>query len=538
MSQASLFDRDAHIGYYSRQINQLLKDDTRPEVSALIPIDPDSPTQLPEICAKGVLLIHLINRVKAQTIKGFNEKPRNVFEVLENQNKTIEGAIALGCKVVGITSHLLADDKKPTSILALTWQILRYYLVSEVSVKYRPDMLQLLKEGEDVNAFVDLTPEQRLLRWANHNLEHTAFAPKTVKNFNKDWSDGDAYVYLMERLNTGIDVNQAIGGSRETKFDLVIKAAAKLGVNTVTAKELMSDDDVFNLAFVASLFQASSKTVDLNPPTDKNDKSQEEYNKKLEQLLAAEKAHEDKIAQDREELAKKALELLAKEKELDDARRKMEEELARQRDAMQEELSRHKAQLEQENQEKLRLEREKQEEALAANMRNVTLATTVTTSTSFKDLDETSIKGKEGVVDIPNVPIRKLYVTICEGHNLIQCDVGSESDPYVVVHHFKLGAKKPVSKHKTKVIKDNQVNPKWFETMEIRNFEVTDTLVLNVWDWDYTGKDFMGQAIVTRSNIKNGKSHTFHLGPKPNSKSKKKITGDVRLEFECFYYDT
>jgi len=110
----------------------------------------------------------------------------------------------------------------------------------------------------------------------------------------------------MQQLNTGIDVDQAIAASvrchkldnscvdttdnlslkREAKFDMIVKAASKLGVNTVTAKELMSDDDVFNLAFVASLFQASSKAVEQDSDSATRDRSQtEEYKKKVCQLM-------------------------------------------------------------------------------------------------------------------------------------------------------------------------------------------------------------------------------------------------------------
>jgi len=58
-------------------------------------------------------------------------------------------------------------------------------LLDKVSVSQHPEMLALMEDGEDVNHFVNLPPEQTLLRWFNYHLKK-AGSPRTVTNFSSD----------------------------------------------------------------------------------------------------------------------------------------------------------------------------------------------------------------------------------------------------------------------------------------------------------------------------------------------------------------
>lgn len=538
----------SHIAFYTREINALLEGDAD---LTFLPLDPNSTTDLPLAGTKGVLLCKLINRVKNGTIpaKNFKVKPRNVYEIIENQNESIRGAIALGCKVVNITAIILMDEKKPTALLGLVWQILRYHLVNSISVKDHPEMMRLLQKGEDLGSFIGLSPEQRLLRWVNHHLRESGYAKAPVTNFKNDWVDGEAFVHLLHQLNSAlINKGDALEAKGTQRFDHVVGGAEKLGIKTFKSKDLGLGDEVLTIAFVASLFHAnpSLAAVESNDAEKKalsdaqdllaeKERQAEEARKKQEEEWNAEIARKSKEIEEQAKewrekhalLESRESQLQIKEAELQEKSRQLEEELARQKEELERQLREQKEKMEAE------IAKAKEEAAAEINRSRGNTSNTAL-NINVEALDATKLV--KVLRDIPDQPVRKLYITVTEGKDLIQCDIGSESDPYVVLEHYKAGSKKPVAKFKTKVIMDNQRNPHWYETMEFRNFAMTDYIRMRVWDYDLTGKDFMGEVNVERKDIVNGSSKWFNLGPRP-TKPKQKIHGCIGLEFECFYND-
>eukprot|EP01101_Sappina_pedata_P006970 TRINITY_DN3587_c0_g2_i1.p1 TRINITY_DN3587_c0_g2~~TRINITY_DN3587_c0_g2_i1.p1 ORF type:complete len:666 (-),score=307.63 TRINITY_DN3587_c0_g2_i1:16-1980(-) len=179
--------------------------------------------------------------------------------------------------------------------------------------------------------------------------------------------------------------------------------------------------------------------------------------------------------------------------------------------------------------------------------------------------------------DFPDRPIRKMYLTVAEAKNLVRCDFTSQSDPYVICRHIGPDNFQKV-KHRTRVCKDNDINPVWNETMEYRAFGMDDVLIVTVLNSNYLKNDFMGQIRIPRKDIVHNTTRWFPLKPmkffgedesnasaaidpmspdgarpalmkassifsmfkrdnniRQKVKKEFEITGDIRLEFEVLY---
>lgn len=89
-----------------------------------------------------------------------------------------------------------------------------------------------------------------------------------------------------------------------------------------------------------------------------------------------------------------------------------------------------------------------------------------------------------------------LSVTVISGDNLPATDFSGKSDPYVI-----LTMKKSQIKNKTRVVNES-LNPVWNQTFDILVEDgLHDMLMLEVWDHDTFGKDYMGRCILTLTRV-------------------------------------
>lgn len=89
-----------------------------------------------------------------------------------------------------------------------------------------------------------------------------------------------------------------------------------------------------------------------------------------------------------------------------------------------------------------------------------------------------------------------LSVTVISAEDLAPADVMGKADPYVVV-----AMKKTEVKNKTRVANDN-LNPVWNQTFDfVVEDGLHDMLILEVWDHDTFGKDYMGRCILTLTRV-------------------------------------
>ena len=234
-------------------INGTLQDDE--DLKGMLPIDPET-TDLFEKCTNGLLLCKLINDAVPDTIdeRVLNKKPKNAFEITENNNIVVNSAKAIGCSVVNIGQGDLVKGS-PHLILGLIWQIIRIGLLSKINLLNHPELYRLLEPGEELSDLMKLSPEEILLRWFNYHLK-AANHSRRVANFSGDIKDSENYTVLLHQLKPN---ECSLAPMQETdtlaRAEKMLQNADAIGCRKfVTAKTVNSGHKKLNLAFVANLF--------------------------------------------------------------------------------------------------------------------------------------------------------------------------------------------------------------------------------------------------------------------------------------------
>ncbi|KAJ7957681.1 synaptotagmin-5-like [Quillaja saponaria] len=89
-----------------------------------------------------------------------------------------------------------------------------------------------------------------------------------------------------------------------------------------------------------------------------------------------------------------------------------------------------------------------------------------------------------------------LSVIVISGEDLPAADLMGKSDPYVV-----LTMKKSGTKNRTRVVNES-LNPVWNQTFDfVIEDGLHDMLMVEVWDHDTFGKDYMGRCILTLTKV-------------------------------------
>ncbi|KAE8992152.1 Fimbrin-2 [Phytophthora rubi] len=239
---------------FTEHINNTLHSDK--DVATLMPIGMDA--GLFRAVCDGVLLCKLINAAVPETIdeRALNfvkrAKELNVYQKTENQNLCINAAKSIGCSVVNIGPDDLIVGK-PILVLGLVWQIIKIQLTSTINLKNHPELMRLLLDGETLEQFMKLPPDQILLRWMNYHLK-AAGHPKKVTNFSTDVQDATAYSVLLHHIAPQhCDLcNESVPEERAAH---VIQNARRLEVETfIKPRDITSGNPKLNMSFVAQLF--------------------------------------------------------------------------------------------------------------------------------------------------------------------------------------------------------------------------------------------------------------------------------------------
>ncbi|XP_022893407.1 synaptotagmin-5-like isoform X2 [Olea europaea var. sylvestris] len=122
--------------------------------------------------------------------------------------------------------------------------------------------------------------------------------------------------------------------------------------------------------------------------------------------------------------------------------------------------------------------------------------------TSLEKVLKSGNEGKELVENGSEIKRREvivrgvLSVTVISAEELAPADLMGKADPYVV-----LIMKKTESKNKTRVMNDS-LNPVWNQTFDfVVEDGLHDMLIIEVWDHDTFGKDYMGRCILTLTRV-------------------------------------
>lgn len=261
---------------FTRHINMSLDGDVH--IGARLPIPTDT-FQLFDECRDGLILCKLINDAVPDTIDervlnvGKGGKGPNAFQMTENNNIVIQSAKAIGCSVVNIGPQDLTDGREHL-ILGLIWQIVRRGLLSKIDLKHHPELFRLLEEGEELDAFLKLPPDQILLRWFNYHLKAAQWG-RRVSNFSKDVSDGENYTILLNQIKPdACDKRPLQEQDLITRAEMVLQRAEAIGCRKyLTPGSMIAGNPKLNLAFVATLFNTwpSLEPVEDAPPLEVED---------------------------------------------------------------------------------------------------------------------------------------------------------------------------------------------------------------------------------------------------------------------------
>ncbi|KAH8915379.1 hypothetical protein BT69DRAFT_1230173 [Atractiella rhizophila] len=256
---------------FTRHINGVLAGDA--DIGSRLPIPTDT-MQIFDECRDGLVLSKLINDSVPDTIdervlnkpssKGHGRtgsavgsarpKTINNFQMTENNNIVIQSAKAIGCSVVNIGPTDLIEGREHL-ILGLIWQIIRRGLLSKIDIKLHPELYRLLEDGETLDEFLRLPPDQILLRWFNYHLK-AANWPRRVSNFSKDVADAENYTVLLNQLKPA-ECSRGPLQERDLhqRAELVLQNAYRIGCRKyLTPSSMVAGNPKLNLAFVANLF--------------------------------------------------------------------------------------------------------------------------------------------------------------------------------------------------------------------------------------------------------------------------------------------
>ncbi|OCF77119.1 fimbrin [Kwoniella mangroviensis CBS 8886] len=247
---------------FTDHINGVLAGDK--DIGHLLPI-PTETMQLFDEVKDGLILCKLINDSVPETIDervlnkpsgGKGGKPRalNAFQITENNNIVITSAKGIGCSVVNIGPEDISEGREHL-ILGLIWQVIRRGLLSKIDIKIHPELYRLLDDGETMEEFLRLPPDQILLRWFNYHLKAANWG-RRVENFSRDVSDGENYTVLLNQLKPD-ECSRSPLQTRDLhqRAEEVLQNADKIGCRRfLTANSLVSGNPKLNLAFVANLF--------------------------------------------------------------------------------------------------------------------------------------------------------------------------------------------------------------------------------------------------------------------------------------------
>ncbi|XP_066267735.1 plastin-2-like [Branchiostoma lanceolatum] len=208
----------------------------------------------------GILLCKLINLSCPGTIdeRAINTGKLNQYKATGNLNLALNSASAIGCNTVNIGAVDLQEGK-PHLVLGLLWQIIRTGLFARIDVQHSPGLVQLLKDGEDMEDLPKLTPEETLQRWVSFHLVNVQIYEFREKHIlEKSLMHAEGYLYLLKQIapsDSGVDLGPLKEKDPEQRAELMLQNADKLGCRAfVTPKDVVQGNSKMNTAFVANLF--------------------------------------------------------------------------------------------------------------------------------------------------------------------------------------------------------------------------------------------------------------------------------------------
>ena len=250
---------------FVRVINTVLKDDS--VCIKYLPINPESMDVFTSL-KNGIILCKLINKAYPGTIddRVINVKDNmNIFLMAENLRLAINASKSIGCQVINIFPETIMEERH-AMVLGLLWQVIKMIVLKMVNLKNHPQLIRLLKDGEQLGDLLKLNPEDLLLRWFNYHLANAGY-DKRINNFGSDIKDSEKYTILLNQLNKDLCDKKALSETdHKTRAIKVLENSQKLGVESyITPKDILDGNIKLNTLFTAAIF---NHCHGLDPPTE------------------------------------------------------------------------------------------------------------------------------------------------------------------------------------------------------------------------------------------------------------------------------
>lgn len=239
---------------YVRVINSVLQNDA--DCKSLLPISTED-LSLFTALKNGVILCKLVNVASPGTIdervmnKGLN---MNVFLCTENLRLALNSAKSIGVRVVGVDYSTILDQRYPL-ILGVVWQVVKIILLSKINLKSFPQLIKLLRDGEEIGDLLKMNPEEILKRWFNYHLKN-ANHPNPLNNWSGDLKDSTKYTVLLNQLSPNqCDLSALNENDLGKRGQQVLNNAKKLGAESyITPSDIVAGNERLNLLFSAEIF--------------------------------------------------------------------------------------------------------------------------------------------------------------------------------------------------------------------------------------------------------------------------------------------
>lgn len=239
----------------------------------------------------GVVLAHFLNHLKKGAIN-LNSITANID--MERQNGVFEASTNLAnvlrsCKRIGVvTVNIGPEDilyENRVLILGLLWQLVKMSVTNVSQIMDRPELVNLLKESENLFDITTGNPEEILLRWMNYHLTnahkenyvanlknlishrveglHEDFmlhVPTKCSNFGSDLRDSRVYLLVLKQVASQYISEDAFLKAFIESDDLkraehVIEIAELIDCKKfITPEAITMGDARLNFLFTATIF--------------------------------------------------------------------------------------------------------------------------------------------------------------------------------------------------------------------------------------------------------------------------------------------
>ena len=204
------------------------------------------------------MLCKIINQSCSETIdeRAINKKNLSLYNKIENLTLALSSAQSIGCNVINIDAHDLLKGKQHL-VLGLLWQIIRIGLFNQITLEHCPGLVHLLKDGEEMQELMQLSPEAILIRWVNYHLAN-AGVNRRLSNFTTDIKDSIIYTHLLQQIQpegSNLSTEALFETNLTKRAELMLRQADILNCRSfVTPEDVVQGVYKLNVAFVANLF--------------------------------------------------------------------------------------------------------------------------------------------------------------------------------------------------------------------------------------------------------------------------------------------